>query len=352
VSDLRAKRHRLDGAASAVYAEFDHRGWTDGLPVIPPTEESVRVMLSATPLAPDHVLVTLRPTLRHATVELVAINAVMAGCEPVHFPAVVAAVEALSDPNYYLLPMGTNPAAPLVVVNGPARHRLGVTSTYNTLGPGQRANMTIGRAVHLTIQNVGMGGRFGVRDQTTIGMPGKLGMCMAENEEASPWEPLHVERGFAPEAGTVTLFNVNGSINFHDDHSEDAGSLLQTIGRTMAIQGASNYFYPSMPLLVLGVQHATRLAAGGYSKADVKRALWAISRIPAAELSPGIRKFLEQRSKRRTKVVDGFAYVTDDADGIGIVVAGGLGAHSQFMPSLGFNNRDSASREMRWTSAS
>jgi hypothetical protein len=352
VSELRAARHRLNDSASEIYAEFDHRGWTDGLPVIPPTEDAVRAMLSATPLPADHVLVTLRPTLRHATVEIVAINAVMAGCEPAHFPAVVAAVEALSDPSYYLLPMGTNPAAPLVVVNGPGRKTLGVTSTYNTLGPGQRANMTIGRAVHLTIQNVGMGGRFGVRDQTTIGMPGKLGMCMAENEEASPWEPLHVERGFAAETTTVALFNVNGSINFHDDHSEDAASLLQTMGRTMAIQGASNFFYPSMPLMVIGVQHANRLAAAGYSKADVKRALWAIARIPGHELSPGLLRFFQERSKRKTKLVDGFAHITDDPDGIGIVVAGGLGAHSQFMPSLGFNNRDSSIREIRWPTAS
>lgn len=305
-------------------------------------------MLGATPLPADEILVTLRPTLRQATVEIAAINAVMAGCEPKHFPAVVAALEALSDPNYYLLPMGTNPAAPLIVVNGAARKRLGVTSTYNTLGPGSRANMTIGRAVHLTIQNVGMGGRFGVRDQTTIGMPGKLGMCMAENEEASPWEPLSVERGFRREQDTVTLFNVNGSVNFHDDHSEDAGSLLQTIGRTMAIQGASNFFYPSMPLLILGVQHANRLAAAGYTKSDAKRELWRIARIPAADLSPGILRFLEQRSKRRTKVVDGYVYPTDDPEGIGLVVAGGLGAHSQFMPSLGFNNRDSVTRVIRW----
>ncbi len=291
---------------------------------------------------------TLRPTLRAATVELVAINAVMAGCAPMQLPAVIAAMEALADPHYYLLPMGTNPAAPVVVVNGPARERMGITSSYNTLGPGQRANLTIGRAVHLVIQNVGMGGRFGIRDQTTIGMPGKLGMCMGENEEASPWDPLHVERGFAPDASTVTLFNVNGSLNFYDEYSDDAPSLLRTLGRSMAVQGASNFFYPSMPLMVIGVQHANKLAGAGYTKARVKQALWEHARVAADDISPGQLRFLNDRSRRGVKVVNGYVHVTDDPEGIGIVVSGGLGTHSQFMLSLGFNPRDATTKEIRF----
>ena len=330
------------------YAEMDRRGWIDGLPAIPPTADLVDAMLAATPLPAEHVLVTLRPTLRHATVEIAAVNAVIAGCLPEHFPLVVAALEALSDARYYLLPMGTNPAAPLALVNGPARARAHVTSAYNTLGPGSRANMTIGRAIHLVIQNVGLGGRDGIQDQTTIGMPGKLGMCMAENEEASPWEPFHVERGLAADAGTVTLFNVNGSVNFYDEHSEDAPSLLRTMGRTMAIQGISNFFYPSMPLVIIGIDHARKLSAGGYTKSRVKQELWALARIPADDFSPGILRFLLDRSKRQTKVVNGYVHVTDDPEGIGIVVAGGLGGHSQFMPSLGFNNRDATTRVVRY----
>jgi hypothetical protein len=341
-------RWSLPSSITEAYAEMDRRGWIDGLPAIPPTAELVDAMLAMTPLPRDHVLVTLRPTLRQATVEIAAVNAVIAGCLPEHFPVVVAALEALSDSRYYLLPMGTNPAAPLAVVNGPARARAGVASAYNTLGPGHRANLTIGRAIHLVIQNVGLGGRNGIQDQTTIGMPGKLGMCMAENEEASPWEPLHVERGHAADAGTVTLFNVNGSVNFYDEHSEDPASLVRTMGRTMAIQGISNFFYPSMPLLIIGIDHARKLATGGYTKARLKQELWRLARIPAEDLSPGVLRFLVDRSKRQTKLVDGHVHITDDPEGIGIVVAGGLGGHSQLMPSLGFNNRDAATREVRY----
>ena len=341
-------RSSLPEAPQELYAEMDRRGWIDGLPAIAPTPALVDAMLAATPLAPDHVLVTLRPTLRRATVEIAAVNAVMAGCLPDHFPVVVAALEALADPHYYLLPMGTNPAAPLVVVNGPGRSRAGVSSAYNTLGPGHRANMTIGRAVHLVIQNVGMGGRNGIQDQTTIGMPGKLGMCMAENEEATPWEPLHVERGHAADSSTVTLFNVNGSINFYDEHSTDARSLVRTMGRTMAIQGISNFTYPTMPLLIVGVDHAHKLAAAGYTKATLREELWELARIRADDLSPGVLAFLLERSKRQTKIVDGHVHVTDDPGGIGIVVAGGLGGHSQFMPSLGFDPRDASTRAIRY----
>jgi len=348
VNTLRQSRHRFPDSASDFYDELERRGWIDGLPAIPPTAERVAAMLAATPYPPDQVLATIRPTMREASVEIAAINSVMAGCAPLHFPAVVAAVEALADPSYYLLPMGTNPAAPLVVVNGPARGRLGVSSTYNTLGGGHRANSTIGRALHLIIQNVGLGGASGIKDQSTIGFPGKLGMCMAENEEASPWEPLHVERGRARDDSTVTLFNVNGTLNIHDDRSRDAPSLLQTIGRSMAVPGASNFFYPSMPLLVLGVEHANKLAGAGYSKARVKAELWEIASVAAAELSAGLLEFLNERSKRQVKVVSGRVHITEDADGIGIVVAGGLGAHSQFMPTLGFNSRDAATRNIRF----
>jgi hypothetical protein len=348
VSVLRQDRHRVAGDP---YEEFERRGWIDGLPAIPPTPERVAAMLAATPLASDHVLATIRPTMRDATVEIVAINSVMAGCAPVHFPAVIAAVEALSDPSFYLLPMGTNPAAPLVVVNGPARARLGVSSTYNTLGSGHRANATIGRALHLTIQNVGMGGANGIKDQSTIGFPGKGGMCMAENEEASPWDPLHVERGHPRDESAVTLFNVNGTLNIHDDRSRDAPSLLRTIGRSMAIPGASNFFYPSMPLLVCGVEHANRLAGAGYTKERVKAELWQLASVAADDLSPGLLEFLNERSKRRHKVISGRVHITEDPEGIGIVVAGGLGAHSQFMPTLGFNPRDAATRAIRFPDA-
>ena len=339
-------RHRLPQSPTAIQDEFEKRGWSDGLPIIPPTEALVREMLAGTPLPPQHEVARLEPTHRIATVEKIAINAVMAGCRPVHLPVVIAAINAVSDPAFCQLPMGTNPATPLAVVSGPARQLLQINCSYNTLGTGTGANLKIGRAIRLVIQNVGLGGALSVHDQTTIGMPGKLGMCIGENEEASPWEPLHVERGWGRESNTVTVFNVTGTLNIVDMESKDAVALLTTIGRSMVAHGINNFIYPTMPLVILGPEHASLLAAASYSKADVKAALWKFARIPEDEFSPGLRDYLNNRSARSVKAIDGYVHVTEAAEGIAVIVAGGLGPHSAFLPTLGFNRNDAQTREI------
>ena len=182
------------------------RGWSDGLPITPPTPERVEAMLSAVSLAPRHVVAQLPPNWGDATVERLAINAVMAGCLPQYLPVIVAGVAAMSDPafNIYAIQATTHSCAPLFVVNGPIREELGMNSSSGAYGPGWRANATIGRAVRLALLNIG-GGHPGVGDMSTQGAPSKYTYCVAENEEANPWEPLHVERGFAPDLSTVTV---------------------------------------------------------------------------------------------------------------------------------------------------
>lgn len=340
------KTHTFPDSPTAVYEAFQERGWGDGLPIIPPTQELVGAMLAATPLPRDHVVARLRPTFRAATVELIAVNAVMAGCRPIQLPAVIAAIEAVADPAFFLLTIGTNPSTPLVVVNGPARRRMDMGYTYNTFGIGHRANVTTGRAVRLVLQNVGMGGALGVRDQTTIGMPGKLGMCMAENEESSPWSPLHVELGWPLDVSTVTAFNANGTINILDEDSKEPASLLRTIGRSMVAMGINNFIYPTMPLLILGVEHATKLGSAGLTKAQVKEELWKLARIPQDDFPPELEHFLLHKSKRKSKFENGYVHVTEMPDGIAVVVAGGFGPQSTFVPSLGFDPYDAQTRQV------
>ena len=170
--------------------------WSDGLPLIPPTEQRVARMLAGYDDAYDAVVAQLPVENADCTVEKIAINAVMAGCNPTYMPVLIAVVQAVADPAFNLTGIQgtTNPVSPLIIVNGPIRHQLGINFTYGCFGPGWQANATIGRALRLLLINVG-GGIPGVRDMAVMGQPGKYTMCVGENEEDSPWEPLHVTRG-------------------------------------------------------------------------------------------------------------------------------------------------------------
>ena len=174
---------------------FFERGVTDGLPVVPPTRTRVDAMLAATPRDRHHVVAEVPPNMGRATVEKIAVNAVMAGCRPDYFPVVLAIVEAACDPVFNLHGQSgtTNAASPLIIVNGPIRQRLGVNCAGGVFGPGYRANATIGRALRLIMINLG-GTRAGQISMSTMGHPGRYTYCIGEYEEASPWEPLHAER--------------------------------------------------------------------------------------------------------------------------------------------------------------
>ena len=329
---VRSKALTIPQEPADSFDYFYSRGWTDGLPVIPPSQELVEAMLATTNRDPEEVIAWIPPTYGAATVEKAATNAVMAGCKPEHFPIILSALDALSDPDFYQSPMGTVPLAPLVLVNGPIRDQVGLNYGYSCLGGGTRANLTIGRALRLIQINIGQRGYFNVKDQTTIGTPGKMGMCFAENEEASPWEPMHEERGFPKDSSTVTVFNAVSVVNVVDSWGKSPESLSLTIGRSLSISGVNNYLEPAEPLLILGVEHASIFSAAGLSKRQVKEMLWEHAYLTLDDLSPEHQLFIERGQRN---VIHGRVHITDDPDTLTIVVAGGYGPHSTFVSTFG-----------------
>jgi len=249
------------------------QGWTDGLPVVPPSPQAVEVFVRTAGREPGEVIGQMEHLDRVCTVQLAAINAVMAGCRPEHFPVVLAAWEALRDEGSAFGGgwQSTTGPAPLLIVNGPARQRLGFNSKGNVFGPGFRANATVGRAIRLILMNV-----FGlvphVLDQSTQGTPGKYTLCIAENEEESPWEPLHVEHGYPAEASVVSAIMVRDTAHIDNRHSGAPEHLLADV--VEAVSRAGTLMRPAThAIVVFGPEHAQLLARSGYSKAEVRRYL-------------------------------------------------------------------------------
>ena len=214
------------------------RGWSDGLPVVPPTELRVVRMLAGTGRDPKEVLGMVPPDLQPCTIEKVAINAVMAGCKPEYLPVVIAAVEACLIDEFCMhgLLATTWLSGPMVIVNGPIAKAIGMNSGGNALGQGNRANATIGRALQLVIRNVG-GGKPGGVDRSTLGNPGKYTFCFAEDEEGSCWESLAQQRGFSAEHSTVTLFAADGVQGLADQKSRDPESLSRSFAAALRVVG-------------------------------------------------------------------------------------------------------------------
>jgi hypothetical protein len=311
--------------------------WSDGLPIVPPTPERVEAMLSGTSRPRDQVVATVAPAFRPASVERIAINAVMAGCTAPYLPTLLAAVEAVAAPRFNLsgIQSTTNPAAVWLIVNGPIADTLGVNARGNCLGPGSWANAALGRALRLILQNLG-GGLPGEIDKATHGQPGKYLFCCAEHETANPWEPLHVERGFAREDSTVTVVGVLGTWNINT-HAKDAADLLRVIGDTMAFPGSSDYVHGGEPWLMLAPEHAHLLSREGLSKLDVKRRLWegsklAVSRLAAKDVG---RVQSAREDELGTLQASTKLPISVKAEDIGILVAGGDGTHSVYLPVSG-----------------
>jgi hypothetical protein len=321
------------------------RGWTDGLPVVPPTADRVAAMLGA--FDPDRSLGAVPPGLGEATLERVAACAVLAGCKPAYFPVVVAAVEAMLEPAFNLhgQAVTTSPPGQIVIVNGPVRDALELSSGMGALGPGRRANLTIGRAVRLVVQLTGRG-EPGALDRATLGQPGKLSFCFAENEEASPWEPLSVERGFPAGASTVTLVAGDAPLSVSDHRSKTPRELAATIGWAAAVTW-SPFWWPldATSLFVLGQEHVRLFAEAGWSKANVRDAIFEEVRRPARELRHGETTALVQSADPETMIAK-----WDDPGRIVIVVAGGdAGRFSAVCgPSLGMG-AEVITREVRWS---
>lgn len=284
-SPLRARRIEI-GAQDDEHEFLFDQGLTDGLPVVPPTPERVLRMLAGTDRDPQEVVAVVPPNLAPATVEKVAINAVMAGCRPEYLPVVLAALEAVCTDafNAHGVMATTMGASPVLVVSGPIRHRIGMNMKLGALGQGNRANATIGRALRLVLRNVG-GARPGGTERSTLGNPMKFTMCFAEWEERSPWTPLHVERGFAPEDSVVTAFAMtSGPVQLVDQQSRSAAQLAGTFGLCLESAFAPKLHYATDTLLVVCPEHVDTLHRDGWGKQELRARIQEVTRRPMREL--------------------------------------------------------------------
>lgn len=264
--EFASDRHELSDPLEAI--EFCYRqGWTDGLPVVPPTEERVREMLEYAGYRPDDVLGTVPARNITITAEKVAINAVMAGCLPAYMPVVAAAVEAMADDrfNLHAAMASTAGAAPLVIVNGPVIREIGLNAGDNVFGPGWRANATIGRALRLVLMNV-CRARPGVMDKATLGHPGKYSYCIAEREADSPWPPLHVQRGVPREVSAVTVFAAEAPAYVKNDQANRAEPLAASFVDVITRGTPRGGSY----LLVVCPEHLEVFQREGWSKQDLQ----------------------------------------------------------------------------------
>jgi hypothetical protein len=335
----RAARFEAADDLEAINRLYRERQWSDGLPIVPPTPERVERMLRHTKRAPEELVARIAPAFGAATVERIAINAVLAGCDPEYLPVLIAATEAAADAEFNLqaIQATTNPVAVWLIVNGPAADRLHVNGALNCIGQGHWANATLGRALRLVLQNIG-GALPGEMDRATQGQPGKFSFCCAENEAANPWEPLHVERGFAVGVSTVTVVGAEGTMNMNS-HAKDAGQLVRVFAETMMHPPSNEYTHGGEPWVMIGPEHAEILHRGGYSKADVRRHLWELSKMPAGKMSD------KDLARVRDSRSDEFPVITPDTlltiakrpEDIMLMVAGGAGTHSVYIPCFGIS---------------
>ena len=264
------------------------RGWSDGLPVVPPTRERVLRMLAGTTRAADEVLGLMPPDLGECTVEKIAINAVLAGCRPEYLPVVLAAVEAALVPAFCMhgLLCTTYFASPIVIVNGPITRRIGMNSGVNALGQGNRANSTIGRALQLVVRNVG-GGVPGGIDRATLGTPSKIGLCFAEDESNQEWQPLAQARGVASGRSAVTLFGGGEVVGNFDQKSRTAQSLCASIASTLNVAGHTKLVQRHDAVLVLSPEHYRVFQQSGWDRQRIGDELKQASTRDGAQLVRG-----------------------------------------------------------------
>jgi peroxiredoxin len=332
------------GAADEMEDMFE-RGWSDGLPVVPPTRARVDAMLGGRD--PRASLGEVPPAMGDATLERVAACAVLAGCRPEYFPVVVAAVEAALDPVFNLngQAVTTQPAGQLVIVGGPVRDAIGVHSGMGVLGPGFRANLTIGRALRLVVTLTG-GGAPGRLDRSTLGNPAKLGFCVAEDEAASPWEPLHVERGFAREDSVVTVVGCDAPLSISDHRATSAEELAEILGWAGAATWSPNWWpLGGTSVYVICPEHQAMFRDAGWSKQRLREAMFEAVRKPARELRRG-------ETTPQVHAADPDEPITkwDSPDDIVLLAAGGeAGRYSAVLgPCLGMNTQ-MVSREVAWS---
>jgi hypothetical protein len=336
-----------DASWERVQSELAAAYLSDGLPLVPPTLERVSAMLAANGYAADEEISLLPPGFEMATAGNVAICAVMAGCKPEYMPVLVAAVDALSDMDFNLVGIGTTTgsAAPIYIVNGPIVERIGLNAKNNALGSGHRANATIGRAMSLILQNIG-NAKPGEVDMATLGQPAKYTCCFAENADVSPWAPLHVERGFAPDASVVTVVGISGTVEVVDSDSADAAGLAQTFAQSMLIagtSGGSGLLGGGEPLCLLPPEWAALFHRDGMGKQQVKKIIWEQALLPIDKLAPAVR---EHRLSAASDPAAKMYRVAENPDDLMIVVAGGVGRKAAYAPTWGGGTK-AISREIK-----
>jgi hypothetical protein len=310
------------GAWTKFNEEFLDRGWGDGFPLFAPTPEAVQRMLTGTQLDPHHVVTHMEPGFGMATVEKLAISAVMAGCEPEALPVLIAAVKAMSDPKYWLrnVAVSTSPHAPMMVLNGPIVNKLGINTGRCAMGPGKpsRVNTAVGRALRLIMMNVGHA-YPGTLDMDTIGSPNKYSMCIGENEDASPWESLAVERGYSRTDSVVTVFSVESQMEIYDLKNHTPETILNGYAGTVNSLGSTHtrqWMYPRRHAdncILLSPTHALAIANHGWSRNDVRRYLYEKATVPAEML---------QIILDEDRIQKGMRWVLDAAPGTPIRITG------------------------------
>jgi hypothetical protein len=316
------------------------RGWTDGLPVVPPTQEAVNDMLAVTGLAPDSVIAIMPSRKMSVTAEKVAINAVMAGCRPEYLPVVVAAVKALASPEFGLHHVASGLAGPTIVilVNGPIVRKLGINATSNLFGPGVRANATIGRALRLVLLNC-LRYRPGVSDCATLGTPGKYTCCIAENEQNHPWQPWHIASGFSSQDSTVTLIAASTMIQVwnYGNHEQ----LLRSFGDALSFLGSIAILGQTPGAVIVAGEHVEILRASGWSLPKIRDFVVAHTGRRVADLKRAGRMDGAITAEDETAI----HYAMRSGDELMLVCAGApIGALSMVLP--GFGSSHTAGRSL------
>ena len=310
-------------SAAETYSMLERTGLGDGLPVAETAAAQVDAMVRALGVAPDEILASVPPLRGALTARRLAVCAALAGCEPAHMPPIRSAVIALAAPELNALGVltTTGSAALMVVVNGPARRTLRFNGATNCLGPGNRSNATVGRCLSLVTRVVG-GARAGMADMATMGQPAKYTCCFAEHEEATPWEPLHVERGFAEHASTVTVIGIAGTLEVFESHSTDPRDMISSLAPTLAAAGPivdarRSVVGGGQPMVLLSPEWAQLFAAAGMTKYDVKVGLFDTAVAPAEPP----------------------CHVAERAEDILVVVAGGVGVKQTIVPNWNGGSR-------------
>ncbi|MBM11309.1 MAG: hypothetical protein CL759_04440 [Chloroflexi bacterium] len=342
---LNSKRWTVSDQYLSIQDLCWEKGWTDGLPVVPPTESSVLDMLSAMPGDHSVPLGRIEPSNSLVTLEKLAVNAVMAGCLPEYFPVVVASMKAALDQDFNLggHAATTGGAAQVIIVNGTIAGRLGISGDAGCFGPGYRANATIGRALRLAVRNIG-DLIPGVMDKATQSTPGRYSFCFAENEEQSPWEPHHVTLGFPEQASVVTLAGVRGVHNtiFTSGSGikwEPGLEVLHGFVSNMKAGGISNYYQTgsgAQLIIVLCPEHAVEVSNAGFTKQDIQEYIFKEARMPISELVGNTHygnhnwpDWVDEDDP------DYLLPIVRSQEDIAVLVAGGEGRHSSWMAGWG-----------------